>query len=68
MNEVHLFCFYLRMQESSVAKMAESKLHENLKKLQGISLRTTEMQDTARSFSSMAKEVLKIAEHDKRSS
>ncbi|XP_031269259.1 uncharacterized protein LOC116127759 isoform X2 [Pistacia vera] len=54
--------------ESSVAKMAESKLHENLKKLQGISLRTTEMQDTARSFSSMAKEVLKIAEHDKRSS
>ncbi|KAJ4714050.1 Transducin/WD40 repeat protein [Melia azedarach] len=52
--------------ESSVAKVAESKLHENLKKLQGINLRTTEMQDTARSFSSMAKDVLRIAEHDKR--
>ncbi|XP_044461920.1 uncharacterized protein LOC123193167 isoform X3 [Mangifera indica] len=54
--------------ESSVAKMAENKLHENLKKLQGINLRTTEMQDTARSFSSMAKEVLKIAEQNKKSS
>jgi hypothetical protein len=94
------------MQETSYAKMAESKLHENLKKLQvfflkyslqgsyrighggvsdfvfsisfvdrmfcfiwqGINLRTTEMQDTARSFSSMAKELLKTAENDKRSS
>ncbi|KAL7231198.1 hypothetical protein ACSBR2_009461 [Camellia fascicularis] len=54
--------------DSSAAKMAQSKLGENVKKLQGISLRTTEMQDTARSFSSMAKEVLRIAEHDKRSS
>ncbi|KAH9662359.1 Lgl C domain-containing protein [Citrus sinensis] len=54
--------------EPSVAKMAESKLHENSKKLQGINLKTTEMQDTARSFSSMAKEVLRIAEHDKKSS
>lgn len=35
---------------------------------QGINLKTTEMQDTARSFSSMAKEVLRIAEHDKKSS
>ncbi|XP_059623340.1 uncharacterized protein LOC132266480 [Cornus florida] len=52
--------------ESSVAKMAQSKLNENLKKLQGISLKTTEMQDTARSFSSMAKEVLRSAEHDNR--
>ncbi|XP_052190065.1 uncharacterized protein LOC127799878 isoform X2 [Diospyros lotus] len=54
--------------DSSVAKMAESKLSENLRKLQGISLRTTQMEDTARSFSSMAKEVLRIAENDKRSS
>ncbi|GAV83036.1 Lgl_C domain-containing protein [Cephalotus follicularis] len=54
--------------ESSVAKMAESKLHENLKKLQGISLRTTEMQDTAKSFSAMAKQVLRSAEQDNRSS
>lgn len=55
--------------ETSVAKMAESKLQENLKKLQGINLRTTEMQDTAKSFSSMANQVLRTAEQqqDKRS-
>ncbi|KAK9285876.1 hypothetical protein L1049_025077 [Liquidambar formosana] len=51
--------------ESSIAKMAESKLQENLRKLQGISMRTTEMQDTAKSFSSLAKEVLRTAEQDK---
>ncbi|XVF18147.1 hypothetical protein REPUB_Repub10bG0187200 [Reevesia pubescens] len=54
--------------ESSAAKMAESKLHENLKKLQGISLKTTEMQDTAKSFSSMARELLRTTEQEKRSS
>lgn len=54
--------------ETSVARMAESKLHENSKKLQGISLRTTEMQSTAKSFSSMAKELLRTADNDKRSS
>lgn len=55
--------------ETSAAKMAESKLQENLKKLQGINLRTTEMQDTAKSFSSMANQVLRTAEQqqDKRS-
>ncbi|XP_034683738.1 uncharacterized protein LOC117913008 isoform X1 [Vitis riparia] len=53
--------------ESSVIKMAESKLNENLKKLQGISIKTTEMQDTAKSFSFMAKQVLR-AEQDKQSS
>ncbi|KAF5960855.1 hypothetical protein HYC85_002064 [Camellia sinensis] len=36
--------------DPSAAKMAQSKLGENVKKLQGISLRTTEMQDTARSL------------------
>lgn len=30
-------------------------------------MKTTEMQDTARSFSSMAKEVLRFAESDKKS-
>ncbi|XP_057958886.1 uncharacterized protein LOC131151627 [Malania oleifera] len=54
--------------ESSVAKMAGNKLNENLKKLQGISIKTTEMQDTARSFSFLAKEVLQSAEHEKQSS
>ncbi|KAK3410574.1 uncharacterized protein LOC104422838 isoform X1 [Eucalyptus grandis] len=53
---------------TGAAKMAESKLQENSRKLQGISLKTTEMQDTAKSFSSMAKEVLRVAEHDKRTS
>ncbi|KAI5683958.1 hypothetical protein M9H77_05186 [Catharanthus roseus] len=52
--------------EPSAASIAKTKLSENLKKLQGISLKTTEMQDTARSFSSMAKEVLRFAENDKR--
>ncbi|OMO83377.1 hypothetical protein COLO4_22550 [Corchorus olitorius] len=51
--------------ESSAAKMAENKLHENLRKLQGISLKTTEMQDTAKSFSSMARELLRTTEQDK---
>ncbi|KAL6959822.1 hypothetical protein U1Q18_039974 [Sarracenia purpurea var. burkii] len=51
--------------DSSVAKIAESKLSENLRKLQGINIKTTEMQETARSFSSMAKDVLQLAEHDK---
>ncbi|XP_057530674.1 uncharacterized protein LOC130809064 isoform X2 [Amaranthus tricolor] len=48
--------------ESSAAKMVESKLIENVKKLQGISLKTTEMQDSAQTFSSMAKETLRLAE------
>ncbi|KAM7519969.1 hypothetical protein LguiB_018931 [Lonicera macranthoides] len=51
---------------TSAAKMAESKLNENWKKLQGINMKTAEMQNTAQSFSSMAKEVLRSAEHDPR--
>lgn len=35
---------------------------------QGINLRATEMQETASSFSAMAKEVLRISEKDKQSS
>uniref|UniRef100_A0A1J3IQU5 Syntaxin-binding protein 5 n=1 Tax=Noccaea caerulescens TaxID=107243 RepID=A0A1J3IQU5_NOCCA len=49
-------------QEMGAAKLAQSKLHDNLKKLQGISLRTTEMEDTAKSFSSTAKELLNAVE------
>jgi WD40 repeat protein len=51
---------------TSPAKMAESKLNENIKKLQGINLKTTEMQNNAQSFSSMANEVLRSAEHNGR--
>ncbi|XP_061997869.1 uncharacterized protein LOC133715398 [Rosa rugosa] len=52
---------------TNAAKIAESKLQENTRKLQGINLRTTEMQDTARSFSSLAKQVLRT-EQDRRAS
>ncbi|KAG5245445.1 syntaxin-binding protein [Salix suchowensis] len=48
--------------ESSAAKIAQNKLQENIRKLQGINLKTTEMQETASSFSAMAKEVLRISE------
>ncbi|KAG5530010.1 hypothetical protein RHGRI_030393 [Rhododendron griersonianum] len=54
--------------DSSAAKMARDKLSENVKKLQGINIRTTEMQNSAQSFSSMAKEVLRLSENDKKSS
>ncbi|KAH6759635.1 hypothetical protein C2S51_000184 [Perilla frutescens var. frutescens] len=47
---------YASSVDSGAANMAKTKLSENLKKLQGISLKTSEMQDTARSFSSMAKD------------
>ncbi|KAK2427188.1 Transducin/WD40 repeat superfamily protein [Trifolium repens] len=53
--------------ETSVAKLAESKLQENIRKLQGIDLHTTEIQNTAKSFLSRAKQVLRNAEQDKRS-
>ncbi|KAK7262765.1 hypothetical protein RJT34_30345 [Clitoria ternatea] len=51
--------------ETSVAELAESKLQENVKKLQGINLRAAEMQDKAKSFSSLANQVLRTAEQDK---
>ncbi|PIA46731.1 hypothetical protein AQUCO_01500343v1 [Aquilegia coerulea] len=51
--------------DPNAAKLAQNKLHENLRKLQGISLRATEMQGTAQSFSAMASEVLRTAEKDK---
>ncbi|KAL5099676.1 hypothetical protein RYX36_004003, partial [Vicia faba] len=55
------------LQETSVAKSAESKLQENTRKLQGIELRTKEIQNKAKSFLSMAKQVLRNAEQDKQS-
>ncbi|KAF5200382.1 hypothetical protein FRX31_010029, partial [Thalictrum thalictroides] len=51
--------------DPNAAKLAQNKLHENLRKLQGISLRTNEMQGTAQSFSAMANDVLRTAEKDK---
>ncbi|KAK7360314.1 hypothetical protein VNO77_02298 [Canavalia gladiata] len=54
-------------EETTTAKLAESKLQENVKKLQGINIRTTEMQDKAKSFSSLANQVLRTVEQDKRS-
>ncbi|XP_068468684.1 lethal(2) giant larvae protein homolog SRO77 [Phaseolus vulgaris] len=53
--------------ETAAAKQAQIKLHENTWKLQGTNLRAREMQDTAKSFSSLAKQVLRTAEHDRRS-
>ncbi|GAB4848384.1 hypothetical protein Ancab_003079 [Ancistrocladus abbreviatus] len=53
---------------SAAANVAESKLTENLKKLQGINTRTAEMQETAKSFSSMAKDLLRNFERDKQNS
>ncbi|RDY11140.1 Syntaxin-binding protein 5, partial [Mucuna pruriens] len=53
--------------ESTVAKRAQNKLHENTAKLQGINIRATDMQDKAKSFSSLAKQVLRTAEQDRRS-
>ncbi|XP_027193278.2 uncharacterized protein [Cicer arietinum] len=50
-----------------VTKSAESKLQENTRKLQGVEQRTTEMQNKAKSFLSMAKQVLRNVEQNKRS-
>ncbi|CAL0313098.1 unnamed protein product [Lupinus luteus] len=53
--------------ETSVAKLAENKLQENVNRLQGINLRTTEMEDTAKSFSALANQVLRKAEEGRQS-
>ncbi|BAT99874.1 hypothetical protein VIGAN_10141300 [Vigna angularis var. angularis] len=53
--------------ETTAAKQAQIKLHENTWKLQGTNLRSREMQDTAKSFSSLAKQVLRTAEQDRQS-
>ncbi|KAL4186448.1 hypothetical protein AMTRI_Chr09g33920 [Amborella trichopoda] len=59
---------YAVSNDSSAPKLAQSKLVENLQKVQGINTRTAEMQNDARSFSAMANQVLKIAEYGRRSS
>lgn len=59
---------YTASAEPSAAEAAKSKLSENLKKLQGISIRSAEMQDQAKSFSSLAKEVLRFSGNDKANS
>nr|VDD44612.1 unnamed protein product [Brassica oleracea] len=48
--------YNLSRKEMGAAKMAQSKLQDNLKRLQGISLKMMEMKDTAKFFSSTAKE------------
>uniref|UniRef100_A0A803NQD0 Lethal giant larvae (Lgl)-like C-terminal domain-containing protein n=1 Tax=Cannabis sativa TaxID=3483 RepID=A0A803NQD0_CANSA len=53
--------------ETSDAKIAERKLQENVRKLQDINQKTTDMQDTAKSFSSLAKQMLQT-EQGRRSS
>ncbi|KAH9621155.1 hypothetical protein KSS87_006342 [Heliosperma pusillum] len=49
---------------SRLAKMVQSKLAENVKRLQGIGMKTSEMQEDASSFSAMAKETLRVAEQN----
>ncbi|CAN7095061.1 unnamed protein product [Brassica rapa subsp. narinosa] len=56
----------LPRKEMGAAKMAQSKLQDNLKKQKGISLKMTEMEDTVKSFSYTAKE--HAVEFKKRSS
>ncbi|KAF3634910.1 putative high mobility group B2 protein-like isoform 1 [Capsicum annuum] len=56
---------YTASAEPGAAEATKSKLSENLKKLQGINIRSAEMQDQAKSFSSMAKEVLRFSGNDK---
>ncbi|KAJ3680432.1 hypothetical protein LUZ60_016710 [Juncus effusus] len=48
------------------AKMAESKLRENVKKLEGINDKSAEMTNSAQNFSMMANELLKTLENEKK--
>ncbi|XP_068640858.1 uncharacterized protein [Aristolochia californica] len=54
--------------ESTAMKVAENKLAENLRKLQGINTRTNVMQNTAQSFSAAAKELLQTLQREKKGS
>ncbi|VAH35190.1 unnamed protein product [Triticum turgidum subsp. durum] len=53
---------------TSVPKMIGNKLQENIKKLEGINLRSADMAHGAQSFSSMAKELLRTTKNEKSSS
>ncbi|XP_020676205.1 uncharacterized protein LOC110095132 isoform X2 [Dendrobium catenatum] len=48
--------------ELSVPAIAKDRLKDNSRKLQDTGTRSSEMQDTARSFSSMAKELLRVSQ------
>ncbi|KAJ0967773.1 hypothetical protein J5N97_024690 [Dioscorea zingiberensis] len=52
--------------ELSIPKIAASKLSENVSKLKGIGMKTSEMEGSAQSFSSMAKQLLRNVQHDQR--
>ncbi|PNT61666.1 hypothetical protein BRADI_5g18470v3 [Brachypodium distachyon] len=53
---------------TSVPKMIGNKLQENIKKLEGINLRSADMAHGAQSFSAMAKELLRNTKNEKGSS
>ncbi|XP_051218607.1 uncharacterized protein [Lolium perenne] len=55
-------------ESTSVPKMIGNKLQENIKKLEGINLRSADMANGAQSFSSMAKELLRTTKNEKSSS
>ncbi|XP_039134048.1 LOW QUALITY PROTEIN: uncharacterized protein LOC120271389 [Dioscorea cayenensis subsp. rotundata] len=52
--------------ESSVPTVAASKLSENVNKLKAIETKTSEMQASAQSFSSMTKQVLRSVQRDRK--
>ncbi|XP_020083901.1 uncharacterized protein LOC109707188 isoform X3 [Ananas comosus] len=58
---------YSANNESSIPEMAKNKLKENVRKLEAIGMRTSQMENNAQSFSSMAKELLSIVKNEKSS-
>ncbi|KAG0472704.1 hypothetical protein HPP92_014561 [Vanilla planifolia] len=60
-NQIKKKYGYAASNESNASSIAKEKLKENTKKLQDTGARSSEMHDTARSFSSMAKELLRIS-------
>ncbi|KAG9442957.1 hypothetical protein H6P81_018811 [Aristolochia fimbriata] len=59
---------YSSSSESTTMRVAESKLAENLRKLQSIGTRTAAMQNTAQSFSAAAKDLLQTLQREKKGS
>uniref|UniRef100_A0A0D9W898 Lethal giant larvae (Lgl)-like C-terminal domain-containing protein n=1 Tax=Leersia perrieri TaxID=77586 RepID=A0A0D9W898_9ORYZ len=53
---------------TSIPKMIGNKLQENMKKLEGINIRAGDMANGARSFSAMAKELLRNTKNEKSTS
>lgn len=53
---------YATANETNVSSIAKDRLKENSSKLQDTGARSSEMHDTARSFSSMAKELLRVSQ------